>query len=674
MIWTAGSFFLEISDETAAVRAFGRGKESALSAPSDAPLFSLVALDREKKRVSLAPMGGRREGGALVFDGMTGADGRADICATLTADETDGAAAFRVLIDNRDARYDVVETLFLLRGLGFGEDDQTALLYPHHAGEKILNPAHTLRSERYQAFWRAGTRLENGEWVRECNYCGLCSMSFMYLQNARMGLYIGSHDERFPVTGLLVRTGGEDPAYLSLGFRVHKRISRGETWQSGAFAVCLSENDWHAGAKRYRAWISPYLAEHRVPPDLKTQSALNQCYNFKRVEEIQNRFADIPRMWEEGGKRGINHMFIASWNRTGFDSYYPEYYPDMELGTALDFRRGIDYLNARGGFATLYVNARLSDTFSDFYERFLSRMQIENEKGEALTETYGPHTFTLNCPSDARWRHMLTDICDFAAESYHLRGIYLDQLASAEPFACYNEGHDHEDIGEFNRGYLDILSELRERMLARDENSYLMTENCGDIYSAYTWLNLTWNGADYDEYYNLFRYTFPEFDQVNMCNDRSWESDPDRREKCFYADTERCVLMGNVLWIGITSRYLGKPELKEHFDALMRAVAFRDRFASCLARGVYLDDEYVLSLDAPLHASCFSTGDREALLMIGDAALAGGRAIFKVPFDIERAEAFDEFGRNVPVKIEGARLSARADGARLIGIKAVGRE
>ena len=75
-------------------------------------------------------------------------------------------------------------------------------------------------------------------------------------------------------------------------------------------------------------------------------------------------------MWEEGNKRGINHMFIASWNRTGFDSFYPEYYPDMELGTALDFRRGMDYLNARGGFATLYVNARLSDMSSDFHGRF----------------------------------------------------------------------------------------------------------------------------------------------------------------------------------------------------------------------------------------------------------------------------------------------------------------
>ena len=49
-----------------------------------------------------------------------------------------------------------------------------------------------------------------------------------------------------------------------------------------------------------------------------------------------------------------------------------------------------------------------------------------------------------------------------------------------------------------------------------------MTENCGDIYGSYTWGNLTWNGAEYDEHYNVFKYTFPEFTQVNMVNPRSW--------------------------------------------------------------------------------------------------------------------------------------------------------
>ena len=45
-------------------------------------------------------------------------------------------------------------------------------------------------------------------------------------------------------------------------------------------------------------------------------------------------------------------------------------------------------------------------------------------------------------------------------KAYGCDGIYLDQLASAEPFACYCEAHSHDDIGEFNNGYVYVLREL----------------------------------------------------------------------------------------------------------------------------------------------------------------------------------------------------------------------
>ena len=54
------------------------------------------------------------------------------------------------------------------------------------------------------------------------------------------------------------------------------------------------------------------------------------------------------------------------------------------------------------------------------------------------------------------------------------------------------------------------------------------------------------------------RYTFPEFVQVNMCNERTWEKNAAKREQLFYDDIQRCVLMGNILWIGITSHF--RPE------------------------------------------------------------------------------------------------------------------
>ena len=666
----AGGCSVSICDENVYItNTFFQGR-NLLGTPLEQPLFSLVAIDQANERIHLIPRNGRIQNDSLVFDHMFIRDEPVDIRTALTVRIKDDALSFVVHIDNHSDEYCIVETLFELNGLTFGQDEKTALLYPHHAGEKITNPSMKLRSVKYQQFWRSGTKLIDGEWVRECNYCGLCSMSFMFLQNEWAGLYFGSHDPRFPVTGLIVKTGGDDAEYLSLGFRVHKKIDKGQVWDSGDFTIHVSDKTWHDGAKRYRAWILPHLAPHIDPLFLADQAALNQCYNFKRVDDIQNRFENIPEMWEAGNKFGINHMFIASWNRTGFDSFYPEYYPDMELGTAMDFKRGIEYVNAHGGFVTLYVNARLSDISSDFHKRYLSRMQIENEKMVPLTETYGPHSFTLNCPSDEQWQHMLVDICDFSSQAYGAKGIYLDQLASAEPFACYNKEHTHSDIGEFNQGYLKILSELISRLRARDHDAYLMTENCGDIYSPYVWANLTWNGTDYDEFYNLFRYTFPEFVQVNMCNDRSWVENNDEKDRLFYSDIERCILMGNILWIGITSRFREKPEGKEHFNYVIAATEFRKSIARQVSSGIYKDDEFVDMIDEPLKASCFYVSDTEILLLIGDCQQAGGRVKFTLPFDVESAIAYDESGYRVAACAEGKNVSINMEGARLVRVTA----
>jgi len=665
---TAGLFTLEIGSRDALVRALRFAQTEVVGAFAQAPLFSFVALDADHRRVTMTPENGKIEADTLVFPSMRSCRGSHPVTAVLRCTAADDVLTFTLQVENRDSDYTIVETVFMLAGLCFGETGDTQLLYPHHAGEKITNPAHTLRSERYMGFWRAATALRDGEWVRECNYCGLCSMTWMYLQNKDMGLYAASHDERFPVTGLIVKTGGEQEKYLSLGFRIHKRIRAGECWSSGGFALSVTRRDWHFGAKLYRNWIDPHLPKIPQPAFLGQEAALNQCYNFKREEGILNCFSDIPRMWEEGNKHGIRHMFIASWNRSGFDSNYPEYYPDMELGTALDFRRGIDYVRERGGFCTLYVNARLSDLASDFHSTLLSRMQIENETGKPYVETYGPRSFTLNCPSDAQWRHMLADTCDFAAQAYGFKGIYLDQLASAEPFACYRGDHSHEDIGEFNRGYLSILDELLRRLRARDKDAYLMTENCGDIYSAYAWGSLTWNGAQYDEFYPLFRYTFPEYMQVNMCNHRAWIEDPVEKEDFFFADIERCVLLGNILWIGITSRFLHHNELREDFDYLMRAVDFRRKIAAQVANSRFADDLYVTDCTEGVRASCFDVSDREVLLLIGDHRKAGGTAAFTIPYEHAEIHAFDENEAPVACEICRHTLTVTLTGQRLVRI------
>ena len=532
-----------------------------IKAPPRDPLVTLFALDGRQK-TELRPGPVREEavpgGLALHYEQFGGRPVRVKVECLAQGDRL----TIRAKIQN-ESESPIVETLMPHLGgicLGATHTDD-AIIYPHHAGERTVNPVAGYGVNK-KDFWRASSVAFEDIYRREINYCGLASMSWMYYYDPENGLYFGSHDPRFPVTGVIAETSGSaaDP-WMGFGFRKHWRIGPGECWETGDYVLAVTTRDWHYGAELYRAYIAPHLDFDHTPAFLQDECALNQCYNFKRGGKIEHDFKDIPTMYEAGAAWGVRHMFLAGWNRTGFDSFYPEYYPDMELGSAMELRRGLEYVRGQGGFSTLYINARIFDTKSDFHHTMGERMALRNEKGEPVRETYGPEHFTVNCPSDALWREYLIDTAEFCALGYGCDGVYLDQLASAEPLACYNPEHSHGNIGEFNNGNAYVLKELLRRLQARNPNAYLMTENCGDIYGSYTWGNLTWNGAEYDEYYNVFKYTFPAFVQVNLVNPRGWETEDRDQRLWFYRDLHRAILLAALC--GLALGIERKNRLKE---------------------------------------------------------------------------------------------------------------
>ena len=79
-------------------------------------------------------------------------------------------------VENNSQDHEVVEVLFpYIRGVQVGaEPEDGVLVFPHHAGERIENPAKSLASDRYTGFWRAASRRErDGTYSRELNYCCL---------------------------------------------------------------------------------------------------------------------------------------------------------------------------------------------------------------------------------------------------------------------------------------------------------------------------------------------------------------------------------------------------------------------------------------------------------------------------------------------------------------------
>ena len=81
--------------------------------------------------------------------------------------------------------------------------------------------------------------------------------------------------------------------------------------------------------------------------------------------------------------------------------------------------------------------------------------------------------------------------------------------------------------------------------------------------------NLTWNGEPYDEFFNLYKYTFPEYVQVNMVNPRrdlDWREQADR----LHHDLNRALMLGSVFWLGLDKLPYLKDDTREHLDAALR--------------------------------------------------------------------------------------------------------
>lgn len=633
------------------------------------PMISVLVMDAGQKR-ELWPQDGKEywENGRMnvAYASFGGEDIRAELSFEASGDRIQIAGK----IENH-CGCDIVEVLLpRVNGLSLGASHtENVLLYPHHAGERTVNPVKNYKrmaQGEWGRHWRAACMPEEDYYRREINYCGLASMSWMYLHDAENGFYIGSHDGRFPVTGVLAETSGEEDApWMGFAFRKFQKIQPGETWDTGTYCVAVASRDWHYGAQIYRDYILPLLDMQDNPAFLKEEAALHQCYNFKHSGKITRRFADIPNIYKAGAEWGVRHLFIASWNRTGFDSSYPEYYPDMELGSAMQFRRGLLDVQKNGGFSTLYINARIFDITSDFHDTVGQAMAIRTPRGETIEEVYGPAHFTVNCPGDALWQEYLIDTADFAALAYGCKGIYLDQLGSAEPYACYNASHSHgARTGEFNQGYLYVLRTLLGRLRARDPEAYLMTENCGDIYSAYCWGNLTWNGDTFDEFFNLFKYTFPEYTQVNMVDPRGWVQDADELRRWFYQDMQRAVLLGSVLWLGITDHLERHPA--EYRNYARRALAFRRNLQAWIKQGRYVDNRFVRDISEDCDASCWTLEDGRILLLAGNHMLhPKAEAVFELPDVPQRVLAWDTDWKEVAVSTKENRITVPLGGERL---------
>lgn len=598
MAWIESSgLTLEFNNKYGFRRLVINGEECAIDVKHELPLLEITILDGNR-RIEVTPK----------FDGIDQSPESTRITFTNCVDlnhhawsidgwcrmemEANGTIHWTAQINNRTV-HPVIELLYP-RSVPMYVSPQAVLIYPHHAGEKIVDIPAALASEKYRKFWRAASVPTAFGFAREINYCGLASMTWMDLTDGDLGLYVASYDPEFPVTGLRIETGGPADPWVSLSFRKYIDLMPGQTYQASDLVWAFHTGDWHQSAKKYRAWFDTLVDQATHPADLKEEVVMAPHYNFRRHEGIDYRFVDIPAMAQQDkAEFGSRHFFIAGWNHMGFDSHYPNYNPDLELGTPLQLQAGVEFVNQSGGFVTFYINSRIMDKYSEYVSTLGEKWMLRTIEKQPIYEVYGPaETFVL-CPSHPEWRQYLLEFATWMCKAYGARGIYYDQLGSATPYPCYSD-HDHSpDSGTagFNRGYLDLIDQTTKRIRQIREDSFLMIENCGDLYSSKVWGSLVWNGEYYDEFFNLYKYTFPEHTLINMVTPRRIE-DPVLQEKVFNQDLGRAFTLGSVFWVegnGFRKRISDPEQQKRMLHNLRAALAVRQKIRAELAGATFQD-------------------------------------------------------------------------------------
>lgn len=359
-------------------------------------------------------------------------------------------------------------------------------------------------------FPKAAGEVQRGVWQRPFRFSGTypsgwTSMQFMaaYREDPATGLYLAVHDPWGSTKELRCESRPQDRTVtLAYEHPVPDMGQPGNRFElSGAAVWQLLRGDWFDAACFYRDWVR---REAKWYPRLTADGRADTPLWMRELSA-----------WALGGGRPADcyapmkgfaefleppigfHWY--SWHQIPFDNDYPHYFP-----TQLGFAGGVHDLQAVGVSVMPYINGRLWDTRDkggeDFEFTRVARPAVtKDEAGEPYTETYGskesdgsPVKLGVMCPTTALWQTKVRETVLRLMNECGVRGVYIDQIAAAQPTLCFDRSHGHPLGGGhwWTEGYWQLLDALRQAMPA---DRMLTTECNGEPYIRCFDGYLTWH-------------------------------------------------------------------------------------------------------------------------------------------------------------------------------------
>lgn len=466
------------------------------------------------------------DGLRIIYDSLTAEDGSEhDITLTLEVKSVGDMLSFSAAMENRSSvRLNELQYPFLDYVSLNGALKEDVLYLPNGLGRRIPNP------HRHVGFCHSeymGADYKNIKALFE--YPAALSMPWLVMESGNKSLYMGCHSEtcRWATFTLYTEPREEaDKPYMCACISSYPVVNPGETVTYGDFTLAVCDGDWRKGADIYKESAKRYLKPVTRSESVKKLNGWQRIIMKHQHGELFHRYCDLPRVFKEGQKYGIDMILLFAWWQEGMDNGYPNYMPDEMLGGEAELRKAIKEINDMGGRVVLYANGHIIDVATDYYKtegyKYTMKDFEQNEYREFYMFTdngtllsHGHKCFVNACHGTEEWREKLYEL-----EQRHLdlgsNGTFFDQLCCAFRL-CFDSTHTHGKRIDLD-GQLRTETVAEMRKMVDGEGHIFGTEGVMDRVSVQVdFVHGCGVGMTYtpDAYPYIFRYIFPDIPVTN---------------------------------------------------------------------------------------------------------------------------------------------------------------
>lgn len=331
------------------------------------------------------------------------------------------------------------------------------------------------------------------------------SMQFMAFWNkaSRRGIYYGLHDPSPAYKKIFFEKKKDENTFTFKGILPLTDIDVSRNSQSlrGLCVWELFDGDWYDAAMLYRNFFIKYAAW--MPETAETGRA-----------DIADWFKKVSHWWRvrmKDDEQYVNDILAANadlgydspvhlydWHQIPYDNDYPHYFPAKDA-----FLSGVKRLQQNGVRVMPYINGRLWDTRDKGLNDWKWSKEAEpnctkNRHGEPFIETYSSKEtdgssvrLSIMCPSTACWQEKVTELVNKLLNEVGVDGVYIDQIAAAQPYICEDRSHSHRPGGGswWMESYNNLLDHVNR---VRPEDKILTTECTADPFMKRLQGYLTW--------------------------------------------------------------------------------------------------------------------------------------------------------------------------------------